>query len=111
MNQLSLQSHQLDDELENLPHVVLTSDLDWDPAVLDHELDLEDWKDAPMDLPGINSYGCNKFDPLGHYRGRVVNLTYLDSYEDLPADDFEGKVDSLGVKLIATIAIDSRAVH
>ena len=29
-----------DHELETLPHVVLTSDMDWDPSVLDNEFDL-----------------------------------------------------------------------
>ena len=49
-----------DDELDDLPHMVLTSDIDWDPSILDNEMDLEQWLDAQMEhdgLPGINDYG------------------------------------------------------
>ena len=49
-----------DDEYNVLPHVVLTSDIDWDPAVVDNELDFDEWLNARMDeddLPGPNSYG------------------------------------------------------
>ena len=31
-----------DDEWDTLPHVILTSDMDWDPTVLDHTLDDDD---------------------------------------------------------------------
>jgi hypothetical protein len=40
-----------DDEWDLLPHVILTSDLDWDPTVLDHTLDDDEhWYDAMCDL-------------------------------------------------------------
>ena len=29
------------DELNDLPHVVLTSDINWDPSIVDNEMDLE----------------------------------------------------------------------
>ena len=59
------------EEFDQLPHVVLTSDVDWDPAIVDCELDLEEWHDACMeldDLPGINEYGDLTFDNQGFYR-------------------------------------------
>ena len=46
-----------DEEIDQLPHVIITLDIDWDPAIVDCELDLEEWLDARMeadDLPGIN---------------------------------------------------------
>ena len=40
-----------DDEWDHLPHVILTSDLDWDPTILDHTLDDDEhWYDAMCDL-------------------------------------------------------------
>jgi hypothetical protein len=32
-----------DQELASLPYVILTSEVDWDPSILDHELDLATW--------------------------------------------------------------------
>ena len=37
-------------DLESFPHVVLTSDKEWDPKCLDQEGDLEEWSDAVQDL-------------------------------------------------------------
>jgi hypothetical protein len=31
-----------EDKFKNLPHVILTSDADWDPTILDNEVDIED---------------------------------------------------------------------
>ena len=56
--------------LNDLPHVVLTSDIDWDPSIVDNEMDFEEWLDAQMehdDLPGINDYGDLTFDDQGYY--------------------------------------------
>jgi hypothetical protein len=41
----------MDEEWETLPHVIWTSDEEWDPTVLDHEIaDDEAWYDAVSDL-------------------------------------------------------------
>jgi hypothetical protein len=41
----------MDDEWDTLPHVILTSNIDWDPTVLDHTLDDEgQWYDAMCDM-------------------------------------------------------------
>ena len=32
-------SQHTDTEWDNLPHVILTADTDWDPTVIDHELE------------------------------------------------------------------------
>jgi hypothetical protein len=54
-----------DHELDSLPHVVLTSDADWDPTMADNEIDSGDvWYDA-LDTeppPGTSAYGDTKFD-------------------------------------------------
>jgi hypothetical protein len=65
-----------DEEWETLPHVVLTSDADWDPTVVDNDLPLEEWLDALMDaeeLPGPNDYEDLRFDCRGEYR-RIVEI-------------------------------------
>ena len=57
-------------EWDTLPHVVLTSDVDWDPTVLDHTLDDdEQWYDAISDLQSDPT--TNLFDEFGDYRNRV----------------------------------------
>ena len=65
-----------DEEFDQLPHVVLTSNIDWDPAIIDCELDLDEQLDARMEadvLPGINEYGDLTFDNQGFYRSVQVN--------------------------------------
>jgi hypothetical protein len=61
-----------DNEWDQLPHVILTSDLDWeDPTVLDHTLDDDKhWYDAMCDLdaPSYDS----PFDSKGNYHACVV---------------------------------------
>ena len=56
-----------DHELDSLPHVVLTSDADWDPTMADNEIDPDDvWYDA-LDTeppPATSAYGNTKFDQL-----------------------------------------------
>ena len=56
-----------DTEWDNLPHVILTADTDWDPSVLDHELeDGEEWFDAMQDFPDIEPDPF--FDEVGDYK-------------------------------------------
>jgi len=54
-----------DQELDELPHVVLTSDQDWDPATLDHEYP-PNW---PEDIPPrlSDAYFDKSFDSHGNY--------------------------------------------
>jgi hypothetical protein len=62
----------LDTEFDTLPHVVLTSDVDWDPSIIDNEIDLvTDWHDAVQDLPG-DLYVEPRFNSTGEYRHRHV---------------------------------------
>jgi hypothetical protein len=58
-----------DDEWETLPHVIWTSDEEWDPTVLDHEItDNETWYDAVSDLQ--EGLMHRPFDEYGHDRKR-----------------------------------------
>jgi hypothetical protein len=61
-----------DAEFDTLPHVVLTSDVDWDPSIIDNEIDLvTDWHDAVQDLPS-DPYVEPRFNSTGEYRHRHV---------------------------------------
>ena len=41
-------------EWDILPHVILTADVDWDPTIIDCEIeDGEEWFDTMQDLPGL----------------------------------------------------------
>ena len=46
-----------DDDLDTYPHVILTSDNDWDPTLLDNEIDIENITREFNDLPPENVYG------------------------------------------------------
>ena len=76
-----------DDEWETLPHVVWTSDVEWDPKVLDHEIEDDDqWYDAISDMQeGIMQ---SPFDEFGNYRKREVDLHFFDT-EQTPTIDEE----------------------
>ena len=60
-----------DHELDSLPHVILTSDDDWDPRVLDFDIDHDNaWYDAISD----NVDPSALFDVFGEYKGRITAL-------------------------------------
>ena len=60
-----------DDEWDNLPHVILTSDLDWDPTILDNIIDDNNtWFDSVSNLQDDSV--SNLFDLHGNYRHRHV---------------------------------------
>ena len=64
-----------DDELSKLPHIVFTSEADWDPTTARNELPLEEWLDVLMDkelLPGVNDYGDLIVDNQGYYRSDTI---------------------------------------
>ena len=77
-----------DQEWEDLPHVVLTSDDTWDPAVLDHDLDQhDDWFDAVSTLETNPHH--NLFDEYGDYRHSVeVNDHHLNFYDCLDSTSY-----------------------
>ena len=75
-----------DEELDDLPQVVLTSDMDWDPTIVDNDMDLEQWIDFQMEidnLPGVNDYGDLTFDNQGYYKGVITvnEAVFHDSYQ------------------------------
>jgi Reverse transcriptase (RNA-dependent DNA polymerase) len=80
-----LDMHPPDDlEYDTLPHVIITSDVDWEPSALDCELDLDEFVDAHEDLPSPLDYGDNRFDHQGFYRLRqqAHSLAFFDAYDD-----------------------------
>jgi hypothetical protein len=60
-----------DEEFDSLPHVVLTGDSNWDPRILDLDIDDDDdWYDAIAD----NVDHAALFDVFGEYKGRTPDL-------------------------------------
>jgi hypothetical protein len=60
-----------DAKWDMLPHVFLTSELEWDPSVLDHDhLDDDQWFDALSDIE--SNPNTNLFDEFGDYHHRIV---------------------------------------
>ena len=70
-----------DVEFDSLPHVILTSDVNWDPRIMDFDVaDDEAWYDAISDDIDHSVL----FDAFGNYKGRVPDLevSYADTWYD-----------------------------
>ena len=62
-------------ELYTLPHVILTSDIDWYPSVIDSTKPKYDsWFDTVLDSSKLES--CGPFDMHGYYVGRTIVEDY-----------------------------------
>ena len=64
-----------DRELANpdIPHVVLTSDADWDPTILDSTFDMDTWKDSIPDYE--SDEGERPFDSVGILKSnRIISI-------------------------------------
>jgi hypothetical protein len=70
-----------DAEWSTLPHVILTADTDWDPSIIDNEIDDDEtWYDAQTDIPDGSTGAL--FDKYGEYRkSTVVTHTLLSDYQ------------------------------
>ena len=54
-------------EWEDLPHVILTADADWDPSIMDNKQeDNKEWYNAMQDLSILTADGL--FDDIGDYK-------------------------------------------
>jgi hypothetical protein len=73
-----------DKEFATLPHVIMTSDEEWDPTILDSEAeaDTEEWFDAvTVEIPEEAVFD-RRFDDVGDYRHRhVVQYSYVHSHD------------------------------
>ena len=75
-----------DHEWDTLPHVIWTSDMDWDPSVLDQSLtDDENWFDAVSDL--AETIIASPFDEYGNFTSREAELHFFDAGEEFVQDD------------------------
>jgi hypothetical protein len=73
-----------DAEFADLPHLVLTSDVDWDPRVLDFDTDDDAWYDAISD----NVDHADLFDAYGDYKGRTeIDVSSADTWFDTVTPD------------------------
>jgi hypothetical protein len=78
-----------ENELALLPHIVMTSDVDWDPRLHDKDIEnLEDFHD-----PSKDDHEHDHFDQYGEYRNRTVAThtcleeEFYDACEFLSFDD------------------------
>ena len=77
-----------DHEFATLPHVFLTSELEWDPSVLDHEYhDASEWADA--DTSDRGNLLHSRYDEFGQYRQRVLvnHHAYFSRLDGVTLDD------------------------
>ena len=82
-----------DHEWDTLPHVVWTSDVEWDPSVLDCTIDDEPtWYDAISDLEG--GILQSPFDEFGHHSYCSADLHFFDVGEEVDLDEVVDEVVS-----------------
>ena len=75
-----------DDEWDTLPHVIWTSDEDWDPSILDNVITNDErWYDAISDLD--DGLIHSPFDEFGNYKFREADLHFFDPGEEFNIDD------------------------
>jgi len=80
-----------DYEWDSLPHVILTGEPDWDPSVMDFEID-EEWYESSPDDPN-NYFGTSNYDQFGRpkpdlYESNLMQYAVDDIGDelDLPRD-------------------------
>jgi hypothetical protein len=80
-----------DAEFDTLPHVFLTSELEWDPSVLDHTFeDNTAWGD--INEAGNDLHPNTRFDEFGNYRKRVL-VNHLDYFKRQDGTLLEDVID------------------
>ena len=58
------------DEMDTLPHIILTADDNWDPSTLDHEFDPSN--DYAKDFPDSTYVHDDRFTEKGEYLKRTI---------------------------------------
>jgi hypothetical protein len=80
-----------DDEISSLPHIIMTSDIDWDPSMYDNVIDdIEDFHDTT-----VYENDDENFDHYGEYRHRTIAThstiqpeeEFFDAIEHVAFDD------------------------
>ena len=73
-----------DDEWESLPHVVLTSDMDWNPSIMDNDI-IDDSQYDDESHP-FQAFQDSLFDEFGDYRLRDVSHSSVYPHDLLSCD-------------------------
>jgi hypothetical protein len=87
LTRLDIRPHT-DHEFDTLPHVFLTSEMEWDPTVLDHEYhDVSEWGDDVASDAG--TLHQSRYDEFGQYRQRVLvnHHLYFTRHDGTTFDD------------------------
>jgi hypothetical protein len=83
-------TYPTDEDLLKYPHVVLTSDVDWDPSCLDC-----DGEDVSYTSDNEDDYDDTRIDSVGNYTGRVVNMLsqLWDSFKSSDSTNDDDSID------------------
>ena len=92
-------------DLDTLPHVILTSDEDWDPTVLDHEVDVE--SSPLMDLPDGFDFKEPRFDEHGIHCQSLFTFQPSPLTSELEPDPMSLEDE---ITMMANLAIHEREV-
>jgi hypothetical protein len=98
-------------ELESLPHIIMTSDMEWDPRQYDKDLD----DVAAFYDPSEEDLEERQFDQYGEYRHRTVATHHTcceeEFYDACEFLDYEDQVDDLIYTVHPETASDIYGIH
>ena len=81
-------------EWETLPHIEWTSDMDWDPTILDQTITTkETWYDTVSDLEDFVIH--SPFNEFGNFKECEAELHFFDVGEISASDDENGEIKEL----------------
>jgi len=83
------------DELNSLPHVIMTSDVDWDPSLYDNIIEnIEEFHDTSID-----DHEDANFDQYGEYRHRTIathtTIPEVEFFDAIEYIDYDEYIDDL----------------
>jgi hypothetical protein len=78
------------DDIDLLPHIIMTADVEWDPNIFDNEFEsLDDFYDPKLD----DFDHVNPFNAYGEYCNRTISTHHLveeeEEFDTIEYNDFE----------------------
>ena len=86
------------EELSSLPHIIMTSDVDWDPSMYDNVMDdIEKFHDTTA-----HDHDDENFDQYGEYRHRTIA-----THTTLPEEEFFDAIEHIAFDDLVDDLIDT----
>lgn len=96
-----------DFELQSLPHIILTSDNEWDPSVLDNKIDdsTDTWYNED---DNIESFTHHPFDAIGTYKYREIAELNICHSNQFPVITYDYILDDMITRYVLNINMKNK---